>query len=59
MWSANPNFAKAHLIYYNYGFDSVKKTYFIKDSVLEQGPLQIKVPRSTRRPECCKESFKS
>jgi hypothetical protein len=38
MWSANPNFAKAHLIYYNYGFDSVKKIYFIKDSVLEQGP---------------------
>ncbi len=38
MWSSNPNFAKAHLIYYNYGFDSNKKSYFIKDSVLEQGP---------------------
>ena len=38
MWSANANFAKAHLIYYNYGFDPVKKTYFIKDSILEQGP---------------------
>jgi hypothetical protein len=38
MWSANPNFAKAHLIYYTYGFDSIKKTYYIKDSVLEQGP---------------------
>ncbi len=38
MWSANPNFAKAHLIYYNYGFDPGKKSYFIKDSVLEQGP---------------------
>ena len=38
MWSASPNFAKAHLIYYNYGFDSSKKTYYIKDSVPEQGP---------------------
>jgi hypothetical protein len=38
MWSASPNFAKAHLIYYNYGYDPVKKTYFIKDSTLEQGP---------------------
>jgi hypothetical protein len=38
MWSANPNFAKAHLIYYNYGYDAVKKNYFIKDSIAEQGP---------------------
>jgi hypothetical protein len=38
MWSANPNFAKAHLIYYSYGFDSTKNTYYIKDSTLEQGP---------------------
>ena len=38
MWSANPNFAKAHMIYYNYAFDPVKKIYFIKDSVAEQGP---------------------
>jgi hypothetical protein len=38
MWSANPNFAKAHMIYYNYAFDSVRKIYFVKDSVAEQGP---------------------
>jgi len=38
MWSASPNFAKAHLIYYHYDYDPVKKIYFIKDSVLEQGP---------------------
>ncbi|HSZ31684.1 MAG TPA: hypothetical protein VK772_00155, partial [Puia sp.] len=24
MWSANPNFAKAHMIYYNYAFDPAK-----------------------------------
>jgi hypothetical protein len=38
MWSANANFAKAHLMYYTYGFDSTKRTYYIKDSTLEQGP---------------------
>ena len=38
MWSANPNFAKAHLVYYNYSYDAVKKSYYIKDSVVEQGP---------------------
>jgi hypothetical protein len=38
MWFANANFAKAHLVYYHYDYDPIKKTYYIKDSVLEQGP---------------------
>ena len=38
MWSANPEFAKANLVYYHYGFDSLKQTYFVKDSFFEHGP---------------------
>lgn len=38
MWSANPNFAKAHLVYYNYAYDAAKKHYYLKDSVAQQGP---------------------
>jgi len=38
MWSANPEFAKANLIYYHYSFDSAKQTFFVKDSFFEHGP---------------------
>jgi hypothetical protein len=38
MWSADSNFTKARLIYYHYGYDSVKKNYFLKDSLIERGP---------------------
>jgi hypothetical protein len=38
MWSANPIFAKARLVYYHYGFDSLKKTYYVKDSFFEHRP---------------------
>jgi hypothetical protein len=38
MWSANQEFAKAKLVYYHYGFDSLKQIYFVKDSFFEHGP---------------------
>jgi hypothetical protein len=38
MWSANPEFSKAKLVYYHYGFDSLKQTYYVKDSFFEHGP---------------------
>jgi hypothetical protein len=38
MWSADSNFTKAKMIYYHYGYDSVKKNYFLKDSLIERGP---------------------
>jgi hypothetical protein len=38
MWSADSNFTRARLIYYHYGYDSIKKIYFLKDSLIERGP---------------------
>ncbi len=38
MWSANPEFARAQLVYYHYGFDSIKRTHYVKDSFFEHGP---------------------
>lgn len=38
MWSADSNFTKARLIYYHYLYDSIKKVYFVKDSIIERGP---------------------
>jgi hypothetical protein len=38
MWVADANFTNAKLIYYHYGYDPIKKTCFLKDSTLEQGP---------------------
>ena len=38
MWAADSNFAKSKLIYYHCGYDSIKKTFYVKDSILESGP---------------------
>jgi hypothetical protein len=38
MCAANPEFAKANLIFYHYGLDSLKQPYFVKDSFFEHGP---------------------